>query len=780
MTLNRQTARFRFPILLCIRLSVCGLLLISSVLPVVSVHGGSPPAHSDAWVIEELPGGPRQIPKGLAMALQALADGAFEEASRLAEAFVRQASDVSLGPWKRRARVIASRAYLEMGRPSEALRILGEEDGSQPPGLQAHVRYLKARALENLGRFRAAAEAYLAIYQGERRSGPLAPASRAAASLAWYRAGDCAKAVSAARALESRFPGHREVPKLLMLRGRCLEEDRPSDAARIYHRLWLRHPLDEAAGQAERRLLHLQKRGVVLPRPTTVELIRRARTLQRARKVREAIRGWRDVLTRPLSADMRVEAVYALGLDLYFLRDNRGAAERLRWVAEHDRGGGRGAKALYYLARIDLREGDPAGFQKAGEELLASYPGNLWARRFLYLRARVEEDNGLLERALGRYRLLAAKHPGTQKAREARWRIGWIHFRRGRFQEAEETFARLAREHSRTPVGQAAFYWAGRAAEGAERLSAPGYYRAAGRMDAISYYGQLAAKRLGGHDHKENRGQARTSPPFLKRPPLSDRMREVVGEADRLLLAGLFRAAADVLKDGAFASPYFNYQRARLLYRARDYRGALRVLQGPTFWRVRVRGNGPPADFWQMMYPLDRRTLGIGRDARPASRPIAQTADRVDPLLVSAVILAESFYDQNALSIAGAMGLMQLMPETGRRIARRLGLPPPSPDDFYRPDLNVLLGSEFLRSLLAHFGGRPVPAVAAYNAGLEVARKWWSENGHLDEASFVATIPYRETRRYVRKVMAYYRQYQLRYRDGSQTTPREGIRGNGP
>ena len=131
MTLNRQIPRFRFPILLCIRLSVCGLLLISSVLPIVSVYGGSPPAHSDAWVIEELPGGPRRIPKGLAMALQALADGAFEEASRLAEAFVRQASDVSLGPWKRRARVIASRAYLKMGRPSEALRILGEEDGSQ-------------------------------------------------------------------------------------------------------------------------------------------------------------------------------------------------------------------------------------------------------------------------------------------------------------------------------------------------------------------------------------------------------------------------------------------------------------------------------------------------------------------------------------------------------------------------------------------------------------------------------------------------------------------------
>jgi len=119
---------------------------------------------------------------------------------------------------------------------------------------------------------------------------------------------------------------------------------------------------------------------------------------------------------------------------------------------------------------------------------------------------------------------------------------------------------------------------------------------------------------------------------------------------------------------------------------------------------------------------------------------------------------------------------IRVMPETGERVARRLGLPPPSPDDPFRPDLNVRLGCDFLASLLAYFEGREVPAVAAYNAGLDVVQEWWRKFGRLDEASFIEALPYRETRQYVQRVLAYYRQYQREYRGA----PREGRRDGGP
>ena len=90
------------------------------------------------------------------------------------------------------------------------------------------------------------------------------------------------------------------------------------------------------------------------------------------------------------------------------------------------------------------------------------------------------------------------------------------------------------------------------------------------------------------------------------------------------------------------------------------------------------------------------------------------------------------------------------------------------------------LGRKLLDDLLDEFGGQIAPALAAYNAGREVARRWWRENGRLDEPSFIATITYRETRRYVRKVLGYYRQYQLRYGKDNEKGSGRGPKGKTP
>jgi soluble lytic murein transglycosylase len=718
---------------------------------------------AESWVVKELPGGPKKVPKDLAAAFQALAEGAYEDASSRAESFIQQNSEASLALWRMRARVIAARANLELERPKETLRLL-EEKRDYPPDLRGHVLFLKAQALEHLGRFREAAELYSSIPAVEPgpKSSPeavsLAAMSLAAASQAWFQAEDCSKAVVAARALESNHPGHPEIPKAMMLQGQCLEkQDQPEEAVLVYHRLWLHHSLEAAATQARQRLEDLQERGFRPPTPTTEELLQRARTLQKAVRVSEASRAWRALLKRTVSSQIRREATFHLGLDLYFMRKNSEAVQRLRWVADRKRSSTWGPKALYYLSRVSLRLKDKAGFRKTGKELLTSFPRHAWARQFLYLRARVVEDSGRWKEALGQYGRLAKKHPGTRQGDLARWRIGWIHFRRKEFKKAEGSFAKLAKGKANTDVRQAASFWAGRAAEKDGQSSGASHYQAAARLNRVSYYGHMAAERLGTPAISTD-GLGPT-PPFLKRPILNERSEKYAQKAGELMLAGLFQAGSDILKDGGLSTPYFVYQRARLLHRARDFKGALRLLQGSGFWRAKIGASSSSAEFWQILYPFDRRAMGADPENTEGVRP--------DPLLVSSVILAESLYDPDALSVAGARGLMQLMPKTGQRIARRLGIPSPSPDDLFRPDLNVRLGTNFLGTLLAHFGGQVAPAVAAYNAGLKVAEKWWGKNGHLDEASFIATISYRETRRYVRRVLGYYRQYQATYRQRS-------------
>ena len=124
---------------------------------------------------------------------------------------------------------------------------------------------------------------------------------------------------------------------------------------------------------------------------------------------------------------------------------------------------------------------------------------------------------------------------------------------------------------------------------------------------------------------------------------------------------------------------------------------------------------------------------------------------KLSPELVYAIIRQESLYRADAGSSAGALGLMQLLPSTARRAARRWGLKEPTRSDLLRPSVNVPIGAAELRSLLDRFDGQAVLATAAYNAGPGAARRWLPASG-MDTDVWVENIPFNETRAYVQRV----------------------------
>ena len=115
---------------------------------------------------------------------------------------------------------------------------------------------------------------------------------------------------------------------------------------------------------------------------------------------------------------------------------------------------------------------------------------------------------------------------------------------------------------------------------------------------------------------------------------------------------------------------------------------------------------------------------------------------------------------------------MQLMPATARQVASIFGLPRPSRNELYDPGLNITLGSAYLARMQGRYDGSAVLAAAAYNAGPGNADKWLPEN-QIDADIWVATIPFRETRGYVRRVLAYRVIYD--YRLGNPIRPLQGI-----
>jgi soluble lytic murein transglycosylase len=146
-----------------------------------------------------------------------------------------------------------------------------------------------------------------------------------------------------------------------------------------------------------------------------------------------------------------------------------------------------------------------------------------------------------------------------------------------------------------------------------------------------------------------------------------------------------------------------------------------------------------PSDQRFKAVPSERPTRGIPRDASHLAPVVARHSSmyEVDPALVWAVMKAESDFDPKAVSPAGAVGLMQLMPETAQRLAV----------DPYDPEDNIAGGTRYLRYLLDRFRGNLPLALAAYNAGAT----------RVEASRALPAID--ETRRYVAKVLRFYRRF---------------------
>jgi len=136
----------------------------------------------------------------------------------------------------------------------------------------------------------------------------------------------------------------------------------------------------------------------------------------------------------------------------------------------------------------------------------------------------------------------------------------------------------------------------------------------------------------------------------------------------------------------------------------------------------------------------------------------------IDPYFVAAVIHTESGFDPEAISSAGAMGLMQIMPETGEWIAGKLGVEDFTADDLLNPETNIEMGCWYLQFLQERFDTLPV-IMAAYNAGHNKVKEWLQDPQYSDGTN-LTNIPYEETDNYVKKVTKAYEKYKELYELG--------------
>jgi soluble lytic murein transglycosylase len=229
--------------------------------------------------------------------------------------------------------------------------------------------------------------------------------------------------------------------------------------------------------------------------------------------------------------------------------------------------------------------------------------------------------------------------------------------------------------------------------------------------------------------------------------PLSSHSAHIaVKRAEALKEIGLYDYAVEELLRFRGASIKEDVERCWYLQFYGAYRDSFKCIAG-------VKGSRIPLKFF---YPL------------AYSEIIGKVSEKyyVDPFIILSVIREESRFDEEALSPAGALGLMQLMPFTAKRMAERTGVDPTgieSDEDIMLPLQNITLGTSYLKQLLEEFRSVPL-AVAAYNAGDDPVRRWLKARPYLEVDEFIEDIPYDETRRYVKRVMRSYFMYKRIYR----------------
>ena len=165
-----------------------------------------------------------------------------------------------------------------------------------------------------------------------------------------------------------------------------------------------------------------------------------------------------------------------------------------------------------------------------------------------------------------------------------------------------------------------------------------------------------------------------------------------------------------------------------------------------------------------LMLPLARKAVNeFGLPLRYQDVIRAQAAEKhLDPAFIAAVIYAETKFDPRTSS-AGAVGPMQILPETAQFLARRSGATTFKPSDLNNPAINIAYGSYLLRYLLDHYHGNTIDAVAAYNAGPANVDKWVAQARASGHDLRIEDIPFPETRDYVERVLQAQKDYRAKY-----------------
>ena len=651
--------------------------------------------------------------------------------------------------------------------------------------VQDYALYFRGRAFARSKKYFEAVAAYDQMLE-------LYPSSVLRAEVIYRKAGtllDSGDAGSARRLYAEyaeKYPKSSRIPDVLLGIGKAsLLLGDGQLALKSASRLLIQYPGHRVARGAADIVSQLRSAGGVIPEYTVEERFRRAHRLFDATVYGQAVKELERVEREAGPGELREKAIIKKAVALVRLKEYSKVEGLLERYLSSKRPSGMDAEALYWLSLSALRQGKAALIEKSLKELSARFPSSPERAGVLLFMGRYYEGSGDFDSAIGFFQQVATLFPQSPLAQDAVWSIGWLNYRAGRYAEASTEFAVYLDAY---PAGKDAvkvLYWMARSLEkiGDSGGALPLYERIC-LEQADGYYCRMSAARLPSAIGSGPSATVLSSAGVaadtigLKEPAPSEAVAGTNDQPGEILLElsgaakdndtapgeGLFLdahylAAKELLVMGlgqyasaeidAVATRYAGdkiamREVALLFYSSGDYFRAFRVYKGHL------------ADL-----PAVDSAHSLAYPASFVKKIREKAGGSADEYLVAAVAREESSFNPAAVSQTGAIGLMQIMPSTGRLISKGLGRPSFDSKELFDPEINFAFGSWYLGSLLKRFDNDMVLAIASYNAGPAAVERWM---GVLPVSAdeFIESIPYPETRNYAKKVLKSYLEFARR------------------
>ena len=424
------------------------------------------------------------------------------------------------------------------------------------------------------------------------------------------------------------------------------------------------------------------------------------------------------------------------------------------------------AERLYALSQAYWNAKKESEMFNALNTLAQTYPVSKWNEDGLMSAGNYHWVQLEREKAAEAYQHVVDSFPNGRYALNCEWRVAWVSYL-DRKPDADDRLTSFLLKYPTSSNAVDALYWLGRSAERAGNIPhARSFYMKAVERFPETYFGIAAAARLA------KIGPGEESPAeFLEKIPPAPALRPFdepipVAAEERWERAQALRevafdsSAEQELKNAYFAtpSPRFLLEAAQAAFDQGHFgvgmayaRSAVPNADARKFGEV-------PLTVWKALFPLPYEAA-IRREA---------AKNDFDPMFAAGLIRQESTFQSDAVSHANAIGMMQLLPKTGRLMARQIKVRY-TKNKLFEPEYNIELGMVYISNLVQQFGS-PEAAAAAYDAGEDRITAWKAERNYEEIPELVESIPFTETREYVQIVLRNAQLYRMIYGQPSVAT----------